>query len=215
MNKKDRISIWLTIILISFLFCCFNVQADPLPVNPSPPKPEVDDIIGTAIINYPVNLVFLTIISMTLIKYTSYSKSFTMPRKTYVKRLLAISLIATILGAILDELLVAKPLYDFTYSKYYPSYTPDFTLDSLLVIIALALIFISFLFLCLLILKMNKKNSVIVGLSMAIINAVFWYMAMDWGFGYGIFMILMFIPTSIIISVVLLTLFVSKKQIQV
>ena len=205
MNKKVSMIIY-CVLLLAILYCSFIVKADMLPLNPSPPNPSVDSIFYTSIVNYPVNLAFLAVISILFIKYGSYGKYLNISRKKLVIRLSIVAFIATIIGATIDGFLVDKPIYDYRYgySVFYPSYSPDLTLDFIFVIIALALVFISFFLLSIIILKMNKKHALITGSIMTIFNAIFWYYIYITnlkGIGYAIFSIIFMIPISIIISV--------------
>jgi len=208
MRKKIYLE-FLLLLFIIILIISVIVKADPLPMTPTPPEPNIWGIILTIIINYPVNLFFLILISIILLKFTKYKNNYVLSRK----RLLFTSFVATIVGAIIDEFFVAKPLYDFRYATYYTTYHPDFNSNLILIFFALLLIFISFFILFILLLKIDIIKSGIVGIFFILINTSFWHLKVSMGFEYGILSIMCITPISSCLSVILLLLFLSKKKI--
>ena len=207
MRKKLYLKFLLLIFILTLVFSSI-VKADPLPMTPTPPNPNFWGIIITTILNYPVNLFFLILISIILLKFTRYKNIFNIS----ARGLLLTSFLATIVGAIIDEFLVAKPLYDFGYEKYYITYSPDFNSNLILIFSALLLIFFSFFILFILLFKIDIIKSGIVGIIFILVNTSFWHLRVGGEIEYFIMSIMCIIPISICLSVVLLSLYLYKKK---
>lgn len=175
MYKGSRLIFYLLIIFSGIILCAVIGSADMIPINPSPPHPSFIGFVETALLNYPINLMFLAMFSLLLIKFSNYGKSLVFPPKNFIIRFLIVTLLVTIIGAIADQLLVIKPLYDFSRGKYYSNYTPDFTVNYLLIIVALGIILLSVVLFYIFVMKMKIKYSFIIGLGMVCINIIFWY----------------------------------------
>jgi len=174
MYKITNVFLGLSIIFLVIILGATIASANPLPVSPSPPNPSFTGFVGTALLSYPLNLLFLAMFSLLLIKFSKDDKSSTISRKIFSMKFLIISVLVTLIGAVVDQLLVIKPLYDFGYIKFYPTYSPNFTFDYLLLIVALVIIFFSIFLSYILIIKAKIKHSFAIGLGMIIINIIFW-----------------------------------------
>jgi hypothetical protein len=167
----------LSIIFLVITLCAPIASANPLPFSPSPPNPSIAGFVGTALLSYPLNLLFLAVFSSLLVKFSKDDKFSTISHKIFGMKLLIISVLVTITGALVDQLLVIKPLYDFGYIKFYPSYSFNFIFDYLLLTVALVIIFLSVFLSFILIRKAKIRHSFIIGLGMIGINMLFWSFA--------------------------------------
>jgi len=201
-EKRIYLKLILSIFIVAVLVFGITVKADPLPYRPDR-EPSLEGGFWTAIINLPYNLFFLLIISIFLLKFSSFGETLKRSPKSYVGRLLLVCLVVTIIGAIIDQLLVATSIHDLGLARFSSSHSPELVLDLTSLVIALILIFISFFISCLFILDMKKKNASITGLSMVAVNALFWYIQTDGYFAFN-FASLFCVPGSIIISIFLL-----------
>ncbi|MCX6666727.1 MAG: hypothetical protein NTV74_00575 [Euryarchaeota archaeon] len=157
-----------------------------------------------------MNLMFLAMFSLLLIKFSNYGKSLAVSPKKFVKELLVISVLVTIIGAAIDQLIVIKPLYYFG-TNYYSS-NPDFTANPILLIVALGIIFLSVVLPYIQIIKMKMKYSFIIGFGMVCINIIFWYFNRAMMHGDESYILLTYIMFYIVVMpliliIVLLSLF--------
>jgi len=191
------------------------VNANILPPDPSPPEPDILKFYYTIIFNYPINLIFLTIISLKILTISKNGINLGNRKKFYLIRLSFACLILTVFGAILDQFFVSKPIYDFHYSKYYPSYSPNLIFDGVLIIFALICIFISFFIMSKYILRMNKRNSMITGFIMFVINGVVWFFHIILGFPTFIFLFIATPFIAIFLVILLIALYIRIKKVPV
>jgi hypothetical protein len=175
MKRRVRGHLLFFFIFVIALFYTTNASANPIPVNPDPPNPSVDGFIMTFIINLPIDFIFL-VISARVSGLVLHSPISLLASRKHALLTILITIVIATCGAAIDQLLVAKPLYDFGHLQYYPDYNPDIIMDYIGMFVALLLIFLSVILCVHFAFKFKKRVTVLIGVGMLVFNILSWYL---------------------------------------
>lgn len=169
------------IILFLFTSCAIVVNADPIPLPPSPWDQDTSfrssDLLGgfiwTTVLNYAVNLLFFSLLFIIAVrKYGAGVAEISAKRMRFFGRLFIAVLIISVVGSLIDMIFLMgySPFGD--YRLIFNSYNWS---------IAAVMIFLSIFAIGVLIMRIHLKPDIIIASAMAVINLIFWLMI--WRFG--------------------------------
>jgi len=177
-----------TVLLLLFIICFLqNIMANPIPIDEPDSDNAIKGIMKLFFINLPVNsILFLLFVFIIILLIKQKNKIVNVVPLLFIKRTILTILIVTLIGAIVDYILIKGGRFE----------------DFIAVIYAILIILFSYFTSIKYIQKLSFDFSIIISICICLINLIFWYILF-----LGTDKIIMTLAYLVLFSIILYQLF--------